>query len=105
MSVAFSPVNPQFANVGGKSVGMDIEAVQGLGRYIGTTLTSAVHQAFNAASAQIPRIAWSGNDAKKFEQIWSDMLRSVAATMNSTFEALEQNINRQAQEQTTASAN
>jgi len=84
---------------------MDIDAVQGLGRYIGTTLTSAVHQAFNAASAQIPHIAWSGNDARKFEQTWSEMLKHVAGTMNATFEALEQNINRQAHEQTTASAN
>jgi len=84
---------------------MDIDAVQGLGRYVETTLTQAVHSAFNAASAQIPNIAWSGADAKKFEQTWSEMLRSIATIMNQAFESLAQNINKQAQEQTTASAN
>jgi len=84
---------------------MDIDAVQGLGRYVETTLTNAVHSAFNAASAQIPNIAWSGMDAKKFEQTWAEMLRSISTIMNLAFESLEHNIAKQAQEQITASAN
>lgn len=103
MSVAFSPLRPQFAKVGGAVVGADVQALRSFATYINNQLTTGVQQAFNQASSQIPNIQWAGADATQFESTWSGMLTQIASTLNNTLDSLTQHINKEAQQQETAS--
>jgi len=83
---------------------MNVPRGQDLSKYIKQTLATQVTEAFNAASKKIPETHWVGTDATQTAAAWRDMLNKVAATMNNNLGSLAQVLDKNIQDQITASS-